>query len=269
VARAGWFLYLSKLLPELVFPLTLAFFSLLIVLFGGPLAHWRRGLLAAAISVLWLGGSGWVSDALTLSLERQSLPDADPPAADVIVVLSGGIEPTLALREEIEVLGEARSRMVHAARLFERGKAPLVLVCSGPAENPLTSAEAPDMPELLGVLGVPKDAILEERRSRNTFENAVEAKRLLEPLGLHRILLVTSALHMPRAVGLFRHQGFDTVPAPTDFKVLYAQRRWRDLPLARLIFSAFVPSADALASTTNALREHLGIVVYRALGLIS
>ena len=269
MAKAGWFFYLSKLLPEFAFPLTLAFLALLIVLFSGPLAKWRRALLIAAISLLWLGGNSWVSDALTVSLERQYPPDPDPPVADVIVVLGGGIEPPVASRAEIEALGFARSRMVHAAQLFQRGKAPRVLICSGSGEDPLhNSAEAPELSELLRALGVPKEAILEERRSRNTFENAVEAKRVLGPLGINRILLVTSALHMPRAVGVFRQQGFDTVPAPTDFKVLYRPHRWHDLTFPGMIFSALIPSADALVSTTNALRERLGIAVYRALGLI-
>ncbi len=267
---ADTFLFLSKLLPEIVFPLTLTFLSLLIVLLGGPLARWRRALLAGAISILWLGGNGWVSEALTRSLERQYLPDADPPTADAIVVLGGATEPAVPPRTEIELVGDGSNRLVHAARLFQRGKARLILVCSGRSEYAIRETpEAPDMAEVLRFFGVPKAAILEEDRSRNTFENAVEAKRMLGPLGLHRILLVTSALHMPRAVGLFRHQGFEILPSPTDFKVVDIKPRRSGLSLAEAVFSALLPSADALASTTKALREHLGIVVYRALGQLS
>jgi uncharacterized SAM-binding protein YcdF (DUF218 family) len=269
VAGADSFVYLSKLLPEVVYPLTLAYLSLFVVLFGGPLARWRRAVLASAIGVLWLGGNDWVSEALTRSLERQYLPEADPPAAGAIVVLGGATEPALPPRTDVE-LGDAGERLMHAARLFQRGKAPIVLVCAGrPEYSARPTPEAPDMAEVLRRFGVPKDAILEEDRSRNTFENAVEAKRMLEPLHLHRILLVTSALHMPRAVGLFRHQGFEVVPAPADFKVVDVQRRSSDLPFARILLSALIPSAEALAATTKALREHLGIAVYSALGLCS
>jgi len=94
----------------------------------------------------------------------------------------------------------------------------------------------------------------------------VFTKELLEPLGIDRILLVTSAIHMPRAVGLFEHQGFEVVPAPTDFQVTEARP---DLPFRVLwpnyLFGLF-PTSENLNDTTQALKEYIGIAVYRLRG---
>jgi uncharacterized SAM-binding protein YcdF (DUF218 family) len=104
--------------------------------------------------------------------------------------------------------------------------------------------------ELLREWGVPADRIVIEGESRNTYENALETKRLLEARGLRKVLLVTSARHMPRALGLFQGAAIDAVPAPTDFRVVSY-----DQPA---VFNWF-PNADALAATTDALHEYLGI----------
>jgi uncharacterized SAM-binding protein YcdF (DUF218 family) len=95
-------------------------------------------------------------------------------------------------------------------------------------------------------------------------ENAVEAKRLLEPLAARRILLVTSALHMPRAAALFRGQGFEVVPAPTDWMVVHDNPR---SAAGRALW--LLPTAEGLAVTTRALREWLGLGVAFALGWLA
>jgi len=123
------------------------------------------------------------------------------------------------------------------------------------------------MAEVLELLGVPASAILQESRSRNTYENAVEARRLLEPAGANRILLVTSALHMPRAVASFRHQGFEVIPAPTDFWIVTEEAQTRAGRLFRLATSV-LPDAETLAYTTRALHEYFGIAMYKLEGRI-
>jgi uncharacterized SAM-binding protein YcdF (DUF218 family) len=260
------FVYLSKILPELVFPLALAWLLCVGAFLGRGLSRRRRASLGLAIALLWLAGNGLVAQALVRSLERRYLPDPDPPAVPAIVVLGGVTQPALPPRTAVEI-DDGGDRLLHAARLYRAGKAPRVLICAGrPGFGTYGVPEAADMVAILGLLGVPEDAILQEARSRNTYENAVEAKRVLEPLGIRRILLVTSALHMPRAVGLFRHQGFDVVPAPTDFQVVDVDRSWRDQGVLYVATSLLLPNAEALASTTRALRELLGLAVYRVLG---
>jgi uncharacterized SAM-binding protein YcdF (DUF218 family) len=188
------------------------------------------------------------------------MPVAATPGADAIVVLGGGIggpnPPRLS-----EDLNGAADRVLHAARLFRAGKAPLVIVSGGNVfPQSRVESEAIYTRLLLREWGVPVDRVVIEGESRNTFENAVETKKLLGARGLRKVLLVTSARHMPRALGLFQGAGIDALPAPTDFRVVSY-----DQPA---VFN-WLPNADALSATTEALHEYLGIAVARLRGWMS
>lgn len=267
MADGSLFVTLSRVLPEFVLPLFLActLLAASLVAWGRP--RLRVGFVAMALCLLLVASCGPASAALGRSLEWRYLPLAVMPRVDAIVVLGGATRPVIPPRVAVEV-DASGSRLFEAARLYHAGIAPLVLVAGGgfgPAAE--STSEAPEMAQVLRQLGVSDSAMVLEEASRNTFENAVEARKVLAPRGALRIALVTSALHMPRAVGLFRHQGFDVVPAPTDFNIIEtpeAHERSVFVWLQRLI-----PSASSLAYTTRALREYLGIAVYRALGRIS
>ena len=121
------------------------------------------------------------------------------------------------------------------------------------------------MQTLLEFMGIPSSAILLEDQSRNTSENASFSAPLLRERNAQEILLVTSASHMPRAAALFKAQGFQVIPAPTDFIV--ADRDWEALSqgsLASKLLNLF-PSASSLNLTTNALKEYLGLLALRLL----
>jgi uncharacterized SAM-binding protein YcdF (DUF218 family) len=109
------------------------------------------------------------------------------------------------------------------------------------------------MRDMLRVLGVPDAAMRHEGRSRNTLENARFSRDLVQQVGARRVLLVTSSLHMPRALATFRAAGFRAVPAPTDVEVV---DRAKPTPLR------WLPDAEALEGGTRALKEYLGIAVY-------
>ncbi|MBW7885258.1 MAG: YdcF family protein, partial [Caldilineaceae bacterium] len=155
---------------------------------------------------------------LVRSLEWQYLPPAELPRAEVIVVLGGGTR-SQAYPRPIHEIGEAGDRLLYAAYLYHQGVAPHLLLSGGvvAVDGPALQPEAEAMATLLTLLNVPHDALWLEPRSRNTHENAVETRKLLEPRGINRIVLVTSAMHMLRAVAIFEKQGFEVVPAPTDF----------------------------------------------------
>jgi uncharacterized SAM-binding protein YcdF (DUF218 family) len=119
--------------------------------------------------------------------------------------------------------------------------------------------EAHEMKRWVGRLGVPETAILTEDRSRTTYENAANTKHLL---GSSHILLVTTAYHLPRAVALFRKQGFTVTPMPCGYEAAdYPLDSWRHLTLFDLL-----PSYTALAITTHAIDEMAGIAVYWTVG---
>ena len=249
---------ISKILTQLAMPLGLGG---MLILIGALALAWRRGRLGAGLSFaglfwIWLWALPVVSEWVRWSLEGRYAPlaIASLPSADAIVVLGGAVRGVVAPRLFPD-LNAAADRVWHGARLFHAGKAPLVVLSGG--RLPWAKAEGPEadaMARLLMDLGVPEDRVLLESRSGTTYENALETRRLLATRGIERVLLVTSALHMRRAAATFRAAGLDVVPAPTDYEVdADPERTWLD----------FIPAAEALADSSRALKEYLGLLTYR------
>jgi len=132
--------------------------------------------------------------------------------------------------------------------------------------NDGSATPAEDMAEILASLDVPPEAMIIEDRSRNTYENALYAKELLEERGISKILLVTSAMHMPRSVALFEAQGFEVTPLPVDYSVVEngSAENQNSLFVAKIL--NIIPNASNLALTTNALKEYLGTFIYQLQG---
>lgn len=259
------FVFASKLLPMLVYPLGLALVALVAALI------WRRAaraLIVVAILLLYLGSNRWVAYSLVHALEYQHVPGGPPPDAEAIVVLGGGSRSGDAPRPMIEV-NEAGDRLLYGAYLYREGKADHVLLTGGSIEW-LTpdgiSPEANDMGRLMDFLGVPPEALWLETKSRNTYENALYSRELLDDAGVNDILLVTSAMHMPRSLALFEQQGLAVTPAPTDFLVSQAEWEslWKTDWRGQLVH--LLPNAEYLAYTTRAIKEYIGIAVYRLQG---
>jgi uncharacterized SAM-binding protein YcdF (DUF218 family) len=261
------FLYLSKFLPLLVYPLSLACLLLLAVVLLRKRPRLVLWLGLAAFFLLWLGGNRIVSMALLRSLEWQYLPPAELPKAEVIVLLGGGERPRAA-PQQLAGVNEAGDRLIYAAWLYQEGAAPQVLASGGVVgvDGPSLESGAESMRQLLNTMGVPDEALWLEPQSRNTYENAVETKELLDAKGIRRIILVTSAMHMPRAQAIFAKQGFDIIPAPTDYRVTEAD--WDYYLTPDLTIQAFnlFPGAEALDNTVQSLKEYIGIFVYRLRG---
>jgi uncharacterized SAM-binding protein YcdF (DUF218 family) len=249
----------ARLLAQALSPLDLA---LELVLVGLVLRRLRRRRAAAVaiglgVSVLWLGSTPLVADALLATLEERHAyvsPEAAPDA-DAIVVLGGVVAPEGPNRPVADLSGSV-DRLLHAARLYRAGKAPLVLATGGsaPGTNP-RRPEGDAMADLLAEWGVPRDALLVEGGSLDTHQNAVETKRLLDARGLSRVLLVTSASHMSRAAAAFRAVGLSCVPCPTDFVAGDGGGFW-----------GWVPDVGALGKTSRVVHEWIGGLWYRLRG---
>jgi len=259
------FLYLSKLLPPLVYPLGLACLLILLALILRR-PRLRTAVLLVALGLLVIGGNRWVAVSLARSLEWRNLPVGELPEAQAIVVLGGGTLSAQYPRQTVEV-DQAGDRLIYAAQLYHQGKADHLLLSGGRIDWISSGAPpAEDMAAILEMLGVPRQAMWLESQSRNTYENAANARAFLEPMGIQRILLVTSASHMPRSVALFEKQGFQVIPAPTDFSV--TQAGWEKLKaggLATQVLS-LLPSAENLSLTTRMLKEYFGMIIYRLSG---
>jgi uncharacterized SAM-binding protein YcdF (DUF218 family) len=183
---------------------------------------------------------------------RYGAVEERPPDTDGIVVLSGGLYSADGQRSRPEPDEDTQSRCLRAFDLYRRGKPCPILVSGGddaPASRP-KCAEV--MRDFLVPLGVSPADVLVEKRSRTTFENAVEARKLLDEKHLRKIMLVTSAIHMERSVACFRKQGIDVVPCPCQF---------RATPSDGSRFG-FLPSAGALQDSQRACHEWLGVVWY-------
>jgi uncharacterized SAM-binding protein YcdF (DUF218 family) len=257
------FVYLSKILPLFVYPVGLVTILLILALIFHRLKRVRTGLIIASLAVLFICGNRWVSTSLVKSLEWQYLPPATVPHADVIVVLGGGTDPYVYPRQMPEVNG-AGDRVLYAAKLYKEGKADHILVSGGNITwlNGHSTSPAEDMTEILELMGVPADVIWQQGKSQNTYEDALYSSQMLKEKGASTVLLVTSAIHMPRAAALFRKQGVDFTPMPTDYSV--SQAEWDDLVLGSFPAQVInmIPSATYLKSTTTALKEKIGLAVY-------
>jgi uncharacterized SAM-binding protein YcdF (DUF218 family) len=246
------------------YPAGLCFLLLVGALVWRKRQHIGTICLLLALAVLMVTGNGWIAHGLARSLEWRLLPSGPMPEAQAIVVLSGGILPQEAPRQTVE-FDDHGDRVFYAAELFKRGKAPLV-VCTGgivPGSTQETT-HADDMFMLLRMLGVPAEAIACEGKSRNTYENAKYTYPLLKDRKVNRILLVTSALHMPRALGVFKrlYSDIEVIPAPTDFGETERKKR---PPLLKQM-GGIVPSAGNMVLTADVLHEYLGIVYYKLRG---
>ncbi len=257
------FVFLSKFLPLFVYPLGLSFLLLIVALIAYRHPRLQFGLIAAAALLLWIGSNRWFSYTLARSLEWQYLPQQPMPQADAIVVLGGGTESAQYPRQMVEV-NSAGDRVLYAAQLYKEGKAPAILVSGGNITwlygRSMTPAQ--EMADILHRLDVPDDAIWLQSNSRNTQEDAELSTALLKEKGAKRVLLVTSAIHMPRAVALFKHLGVDVIPAPTDYTV--TQDGWDNLmqPDPQALLVNLLPNTSSLGLTTNAMKEYLGLFVY-------
>ena len=261
------FVYLSKLLPLFIYPLGLVALIIFVVLVVEKRNRFPRGLLIVGLIILWLAGNRWVSYGLARSLEWQNLPPEEFPSAEVIVLLGGGTEPGDPPRPMAEV-NAAGDRLLYAAKLYQQGAAPVILVSGGNVDfsSDRNSTPAEEMTELLGLMGVPASAIWQQPESQNTYEDALYSAEILAENGIDEVILITSALHMPRSKALFEQQGITVIPAPTDFTV--TEHSWRTTFDPRLgEFVIYVmPNASALNLTTNVLKEYIGMLVYSLRG---
>ena len=167
-----------------------------------------------------------------------------------IVVLGGGIDPELSAIRGTPALNSSGARIVVAAKLARQYPHARLVYAGGSGDLvQKNEREADAATAVLQDLGVARDRIEIDRQSRNTEENARFAKVLADPKPGQRWLLVTSAFHMPRAIGIFRKVGFPVEPYPVDFKT----RGWID---AATLQSDYMAGLDL---TNTAIHEWMGL----------
>jgi uncharacterized SAM-binding protein YcdF (DUF218 family) len=259
--NALMFFLLSKTIAFLLLPSN---FLILLGLIGILLMVARRkraGLILVLTSVVLLVIAGWwpTSSLLTHSLESRFPPWKATRAPDGIVVLGGAIKSRLSHEFGQAVLGDEADRVIAMAKLARTYPAARIVYSGGDAS--LRGNRLPEVDfvaPLLEGLGIPSDGVVLEPNSHNTAENAAFTKELVKPKPGELWLLVTSAQHMPRAVGCFRRVGFPVEAYPVG---------WRTGSDAYL--GGPSTFGDALARFDSATHEWVGLFVYWITGRTS
>ncbi len=214
---------------------------------------WGRRLLVTGVVLLLVCGYSPLGNLLVLPLEQRFSRGELPPDIAGIIVL-GGLEETrissarrdLSLNEAAERLSEA---LIVAHR---RPQARLIFSGGGGTLLQEGSSAASAVGKYFVAAGIDPGRILLEPDSRTTFENAAGLKALLAPTPAQRFLLVTSAYHMPRAVGTFRRAGFDVLAWPVDYRTTGISAIWEH----------FTTADDGLRLVNLSVKEWMGLVAY-------
>jgi uncharacterized SAM-binding protein YcdF (DUF218 family) len=220
---------------------------------------WR--VASASLVLLAIFGFSPTGNALMIPLEER-FPgwDASRGAPDGIVALGGGVTPGVAAAHHGPALNEAGERLTTVVELARKYPSARIIFSGGDAS--LIGAEETEAQAALQLferLGLPPARIELEDKARNTFENALFSKQLAMPKPGERWLLVTSAYHMPRAMGVFRRAGFPVEAHPVDWRT----RGMEDLA------SVFWTLSEGLSRTDAAVHEWIGLVVYWLTGRTS
>ncbi len=246
---------ISKVLLYLVLPPS----SILLLMAAGfVIVRQKRmvgwGLIVLGFLLLYGLSSGPVINSLIVPLETSYPPLKDKTVhADAIVVLTGGVSDLSRLGLEPEPSDLSLERLVKGVMLYRDLRRPLIITGGSGSLIHSEIAEADAMARAAVALGIPKQDIVIENKSRNTLESARAVRGLLKG---KRIILVTSAFHMKRSVALFKKQGFDVVPSPTGYLAL-------SQPVSRY---SFIPSAAGLSTSAVALSEYISFAWYSMKG---
>ena len=217
---------------------------------------WGRALIGLGLVSLWLMATPQGASWLLQGLERYpAISDPSTLGAEgwqAIVVIGGGRQYAAPEYEHRDVPNIwTASRLRYAAHLYRHTGLPLAV--SGGRRQGDVASEAHLMhyslvnDHVVNVYWVEED-------SATTWDNAIKTRALLAPLGVNRVVLVTQAMHMTRAVAVFEHAGFKVKPAPVDFEADLAH-----LSLLR----RFMPSAERLMASGQAWHEYAGLAWYR------
>ena len=257
-----------KLIKPFFLPPTLVLLGMIFALFLFFRKKWRWGkiILTATLAFYYLLSIGPVNYLLIRSLEtatprfRGTTAGKGEPQA--IIILSGGAGRRGPFRPRDELSGPSWRRFWRGIELYREKGGKIPIIYSGGSGNIFdqVSVEGKLTRGYALTMGVPESDFLIETASRNTYENIRESKKILDrefpDSNPHRVILVTSSIHMPRALLIAKKAGLEPIPEPADFII-------RSLDLN---FLNFLPSAKAFLVSSRCLHEWLGILAYRVLG---
>lgn len=251
---------LSKLIWIVLTPSNLCLagvsLGLALLLLGGKAAAGR--LIAWSLALFIVFGLSPLGNVLLLALEERFPPRIEGRTIPHgIIVLGGWTDTQVSASRNVVAVGEASERFFKAIELARRYPQAHVVFSGGDGSfSGDVGNEADDTKRLMDSVGFDDSRVIYERRSRNTAENAVFTRDLVLPQVGETWLLITSAAHMPRAIGSFRAIGFEVEAVPVDYRSRGAIDMWRWNPF----FGKGLARFDAVA------REWLGLLSYWLIG---
>jgi uncharacterized SAM-binding protein YcdF (DUF218 family) len=246
-------LFFNKLLPIFVLPL-----GLTVVLLAIGLLRKKRWPVVVALALLYLSSLPFVGDHLMRALESRYAPIAPAAVekADAIVPLGGIFASSFSpgCPSCLPSLGEGSDRLEAGIELWQRKRARYLVFTGGrvPWEKQV-EVEGVASKRVAEARGIPGDKVLVTIEVGNTEDEAHAVAAMMRERGWSKIILVTSAWHMPRAARQFRKAGIDFIPFPVDHQAKVG---------ARLTVLDFLPHAEGLRKTEQSLRELYGIAFY-------
>ena len=242
-------IYLHKILPLIVSPL----FMILVIVIGGLIIGSRK-ISFTGIAILILCSLPILSSGLTAYLEEdyQLKSTSDVDTASAIVVLSGMVRTIKTKDGFAYEWGEAADRIFAGIDLFKENKAPSLILTGGKLPWSVGKPEGEYLRDVAIKYGIPKNHIILTENVENTDQEAKAVRKILSTDDL-KVILVTSAFHMPRAQKAFEAAGITVIPFPVDFLS----------GAGKLTFMHFIPSAGALKNTSFFVREMIGRTYYK------
>lgn len=240
-------------------PLPMIVILLLISIFvkKKKLKSWLR---YAAVLLLLFFSNPYFSNRAISSWEGRPTPLENLQHHDLAIVLTGVTNRYKRPLDRV-YFERGADRVLHTIKLFKMGLIDQILISGGSGKlinNEDDIKEADELAKIMKLAGVPDSIVFIENMSRNTYESSVNsAELILENLQAKRILLVTSAFHIPRATACFKKQGLTTTPFGTDY---YSHDRYFGVE------AYIIPNPSAIAKWNIIFKEVFGIIMYKLLG---
>ena len=254
------FFYASKIIGALVWPssvIALLLLAGMLLLWGGRSLAWARRLLASGVGLLIVCGLSPLGNWMVLPLEQRFSRSPLPQEIAGIIILGGFELPGISRARGELSLNEGAERLTEGILLaLQRPQARVIFTGGDGSLIGRQRSAAEPIAAFLKAVGLSPERIVLEEQARTTQENAVLLARMLQPRPGERYVLVTSAFHMPRSVATFRHNGFDVIPWPVDYRTRGSGAVWE----------GFASIPGGLERVDLAFKEWLGLVAYRVSG---
>lgn len=254
------FFILSKILAYLLVPFVIISILLIASYFIKRNLVWKKRLFGLALILLVFFGNDFIANEVVLLWEIPATKFSGVKDFEWALLLTGVTKYEVGPTDRV-YFNRGADRVTHTVQLYKLGKIKKILVTGGSGRlDAMEIKESEEVASALKLMGVPDSVIFLENNSRNTYESAVESKKILDERKVESTcLLVTSAFHMRRSLLCFEKAGVKVEPFSTDF--ISHNRKFRlDILL--------VPSTEAMSHWQTLIKEWVGIIAYKLAGYI-